>query len=455
MANYESTLLEQRNFFSEGLTKDVAFRINSLKRLQSWIRDHETEILTALKQDLNKSPFEAYATEIGVVLDEIKYALKNIKKWSSDKRVRTSIKNFPAKCFIQSDPYGVVLIISPWNYPFMLAIAPVIGAIAAGNCVIMKPSEYSPNTSALIAQMIKEVFDKSFVTVVLGCHKESESLLSNNFDYICFTGSTSVGKIVMGAASKHLTPVTLELGGKSPCIVDETANIKLAARRIVWGKLLNAGQTCVAPDYLLVHKNVKEALLQEMISCAKLYFGENPCDNAEYPRIINKRHFDRLLNLLQDERVIVGGGFNTESLQIAPTLLDSVSWESPIMQEEIFGPLLPILTFESLPQAVEQINSRPKPLALYFFTTNKLNEKTVLQNISFGGGCVNDTVMHLSIPWIPFGGVGDSGMGGYRGKFGFETFSHKKSVLKTSLLVDLPIRYPPYKGLYLNLLRKL
>ena len=455
MSNYKSTLLEQQKFFSEGLTKDIVFRINSLKRLQSWIRNHETEILAALKQDLNKSPFEAYATEIGVVLDEIKYALKHIKKWSSDKRVRTSIKNFPAKCFIKSDPYGVVLIISPWNYPFMLAIAPVIGAIAAGNCVIMKPSEYSPHTSALIARMIEEVFEKSFVTVVLGCQKESESLLSNNFDYICFTGSTNVGKIIMEAASKHLTPVTLELGGKSPCIVDETANIKLAARRIIWGKLLNAGQTCVAPDYLLVHKNVKEALLQEMISCTKLYFGEKPCDNAEYPKIINKKHFDRLLNLLQDERVIVGGGFNAESLQIAPTLLDGVSWDSPIMQEEIFGPLLPIITYESLSEAVEQINCRPKPLALYLFTTNKLNEKAVLQNISFGGGCVNDTVMHLSIPWIPFGGVGESGMGGYRGKFGFETFSHKKSVLKTSLLVDLPIRYPPYKGLYLNLLRKL
>ena len=455
MKEYETILSEQRLFFAKGNTKNVAFRKNSLKRLESWIRKHDTEVMAALRQDLNKAPFEAYATEVGVVLDELRHTIRHINKWSANKRVRSTIKNFPSKCFIRSEPYGIVLFMSPWNYPFMLTISPLIGAVAAGNCAVVKPSAYSPNTSALINRMIKDVFDTSHVTVVTGGRKENATLLTHKFDYICFTGSTAVGKVVMEAAAKHLTPVTLELGGKSPCIVDETANLKLAARRIVWGKFINAGQTCVAPDYLLVQKSIKDKLLKEVVSCIKEFFSESPCDNTEYAKIINEKHFTRLLALMQNERVIVGGHSNAQTMQIAPTILDDVAWDSPVMQEEIFGPILPVLTFDSLVQAVEWVNARPKPLALYIFTTSKHNERSILMDISYGGGCVNDTVVQLSISRLPFGGIGDSGMGGYHGKYGFETFSHKKSILKKSLLLDIPLRYPPYKELYLKLLKKL
>lgn len=455
MKEYTSVLAKQRAFFASGRPKCLTFRINSLKRLEAWIKEHDAEVMKALKQDLNKAPFEAYATEIGVVLDELRYAIKHVGQWSRDRHVGSSIKNFPAACYIKPEPYGVVLIMSPWNYPFMLSVAPLIGALAAGNCAVVKPSAYSPYTSALIDRMLRDVFDESHVAVVLGGRRENEHLLAEKFDYICFTGSGTVGKTVMEAAAKHLTPITLELGGKSPCIVDETANLKLAARRIVWGKFINAGQTCVAPDYVMVHNSVKDALLREMIRYIKKFFGERPCENEDYAKIINEKHFNRLLGLLDREHIVLGGESNAKTLQIAPTLLDGVTWDSPVMQEEIFGPLLPVLTFDSLALAAERIQARPKPLALYLFTTDSRHEKNILRNLSFGGGCVNDTVVHLSIPRMPFGGVGESGMGGYHGKFGFETFSHHKSILKKSLLLDIPLRYPPYKQLYLNLLKRL
>lgn len=452
---YNDMLFKQRCFFASEKTRDTSFRKKSLRALDAWIRGHDGDILAALKQDLNKAPFEAYATEVGVVLDELKLALHKTPSWSRSKRVRSSIKNFPARCYIQPEPYGVALIMSPWNYPFMLTVGPLIGAVAAGNCAVVKPSAYSPHTSALISRMVKEVFDPAHVTVILGGRKENEALLSQRFDYIFFTGSVAVGKTVMEAASKTLTPVTLELGGKSPCIVDETANIKLAAKRITWGKYINAGQTCVAPDYILVHKNVKDALIREITNCIRSFFGEHLCENDEYARIVNEKHFSRLVGLMQGESISIGGVSNEKTLQIAPTILDKATWNSPVMQEEIFGPLLPVLTFDSLRQVVDTVNARPKPLALYLFTTNKQTEKDILRSISFGGGCVNDTVVHLSIPHMPFGGVGESGMGGYHGKAGFDTFSHKKSILKKSLLLDIPLRYPPYKELYLKLLKML
>ncbi|MTI67009.1 MAG: aldehyde dehydrogenase [Firmicutes bacterium] len=453
MFDIKGIIEKQRLFFEKDKTKDINFRIEKLNILKKAIIENEKEIMKALKKDLNKSPFESYETEIGIILDEIKYTIKHISRWTKPKRVKTPLSLFLSSSYIYPEPYGLVLIISPWNYPLQLALSPLIGSIAAGNCSIIKPSEYSPHTSKILDKIIRENFDDSYITVVKGGKEISEKLLDEKFDYIFFTGGVSVGKIVMKKASKYLTPVTLELGGKSPCIVEETANIDLAAKRIVWGKFLNAGQTCVAPDYLLVHKNIKNKLITKMEEYILKFYTKNPCSNKEYPKIINKKHFNRLLNLMKSGNVISGGQYSDKTNHIAPTIIDGITWESPIMQEEIFGPLLPVLEFKELNEVVLNVNKNPKPLALYLFINNKKKERYVLDNISFGGGCINDTIIHLATPYMPFGGVGESGIGAYHGKESFLTFSHRKSILKKSNLFDIPLRYPPYKK-RLNLLKK-
>lgn len=453
MFDIKGIIEKQRLFFEKDKTKDINFRIEKLNILKKAIIENEKEIMKALKKDLNKSPFESYETEIGIILDEIKYTIKHISRWTKPKRVKTPLSLFLSSSYIYPEPYGLILIISPWNYPLQLALSPLIGSIAAGNCSIIKPSEYSPHTSKILDKIIRENFDDSYITVVKGGKEISEKLLDEKFDYIFFTGGVSVGKIVMKKASKYLTPVTLELGGKSPCIVEETANIDLAAKRIVWGKFLNAGQTCVAPDYLLVHKNIKNKLITKMEEYILKFYTKNPCSNKEYPKIINKKHFNRLLNLMKSGNVISGGQYSDKTNHIAPTIIDGITWESPIMQEEIFGPLLPVLEFKELNEVVLNVNKNPKPLALYLFINNKKKERYVLDNISFGGGCINDTIIHLATPYMPFGGVGESGIGAYHGKESFLTFSHRKSILKKSNLFDIPLRYPPYKK-RLNLLKK-
>ncbi len=449
----KKVIQKQRSFFETGKSKDIGFRIEKLKTLKKAVIENEKEIMEALKNDLNKSPFESYATEIGFLLEEINYTIKHISKWVKPKKVKSSLKHFPSSSYIYTEPYGVILIIAPWNYPFQLALSPLVGAIAAGNCSIIKPSEYSQHTSAILDKLIRENFDESFITVVRGGREVAQKLLDEKFDYIFFTGSVQVGKIIMEAASKHLTPVTLELGGKSPCIVDETANIDLAAKRIIWGKSLNAGQTCVAPDYLLVQKNMKDKLINKMSEYITKFYGTDPLTNKQYPKIINEKHFNRLLKLMENGNIVCGGQYTDETMHIAPTIIDGVTLESPIMQEEIFGPLLPVLEFENLNQALTVVNKYPKPLALYLFTNDKQKEKYVINNTSFGGGCINDTIIHLATPHMPFGGVGESGMGAYHGKASFDTFSHKKSVMKKSNILDVPLKYPPFED-DLRLLKK-
>lgn len=455
MQNIKEIIERQRVFYDGATTKDVHFRKEKLKVLREAIIKNEQEIMEALKKDLNKSSFEAYATEIGMVLEEISYTIKHLSAWEKPKKVRTPITQFKSSSTIYSDPFGVVLIMSPWNYPFQLTLSPLVGAIAAGNCSIIKPSNYSPHTSAVINKLIWQNFDDTFISVIQGGREQNSALLEEKFDYIFFTGSVEVGKVVMEAASKHLTPVTLELGGKSPCIVDETANIDLAAKRIVWGKFLNAGQTCVAPDYLLVHSSVKGELINRLRHYIGEFYGEDPSMNADYPKIINEKHYHRLINLMKSGNVVFGGQYVDETLQIAPAIMNDVTWNSDIMQEEIFGPILPLLEFQNLNEAVSEIAQRPSPLALYLFTNDKNNEQYVIKKTSFGGGCINDTIVHLATPHMPFGGVGDSGMGGYHGRASFELFSHKKSILKKSNRIDLPLRYPPYKKSALRLLKKI
>lgn len=455
MPNISKVIEDQQAFFSSGKTRNVEFRLRQLATLADWIKKYDENILAALKKDLGKSRFEGYATEIGIVLDEIKYIRKRLRSWTKDQRVPTTIKQFPAKCFRRYEPYGRVLIISPWNYPFQLAVTPLVGALCAGNTAVIKPSEYSPATSKLLARMIQECFKEEYIAVVEGGKEQNIELLSHKFDYIFFTGSTPIGRIVMSTAAKFLTPVTLELGGKSPCIVDESADIKLTARRITWGKFLNAGQTCVAPDYLLIHCSMKEAFVEAFKKCIAAFYGLNPLESPDYPRIINRGHFDRILGLIKNEKVIVGGDFNPTTLKIEPTVLDEVSFDSLIMNEEIFGPVLPIITFEDINQIKVWLTDRPKPLACYIFTRNRKTEEMLLNELSFGGGCVNDTIVHLATSHMPFGGVGESGMGSYHGKRSFETFSHCKSIVKKSSLIDIPIRYPPFKEISYWLLKRI
>ncbi|RKD30545.1 aldehyde dehydrogenase [Thermohalobacter berrensis] len=446
MGKHREIVEKQKNFFEKGITKNISFRMEMLKHLKKVILENEKLILKALKDDLNKPPFEAYATEIGIVLDEIDYVIKNLKNWTKPKKVKTPIFHFLSKSFIYPEPYGVVLIIAPWNYPFQLVLSPLIGAIAGGNCAIIKPSEYSSNTSKILSKIINENFKSDFITVIEGGSEVNKSLLEQKFDYIFFTGSVRVGKIVMEAASKHLTPITLELGGKSPCIVDEEANIDLAAKRITWGKFLNAGQTCVAPDYLLVHKNIKEGLIKNIIKYIKEFYGDDPRKSPDYPRIINKKHFIRLSKLLEDGEIVYGGEVDEDDLYLSPTIIDNIDWNFEIMKDEIFGPLLPVLEYKDLDEVINKVNGKPKPLALYFFSNNKEKEKKVLEDIPFGGGCINDTIVHVASSYLPFGGVGNSGMGSYHGKASFDTFTHYKSILKKSNMFDINLRYPPYRN---------
>lgn len=434
---------QQRVFFNTGQTKTLEFRLEQLKRLKQAIVDRQDAILQAAQADLGRPAFEAYF-EIAT-LAEINLALKQLKTWVKPRRVATSIDQFPASAWVQPEPLGVVLIIGPWNYPFQLMMSPLIGAIAAGNCAVLKPSEHAPHTAKVIAELVHTTFDSNYITVIEGDASVSQQLLAEKFDHIFFTGGTSIGKIVMAAAAKHLTPVTLELGGKSPCIVDADVRLDYTAKRIVWGKLINAGQTCIAPDYLLVDRRIKSALIDQMKHWIEVFYGADPANSPDYGRIINSHHFDRLISLLNEQTPIIGGQFDPKTRYIAPTILDNVTWDDAIMQEEIFGPILPVLTYDDLNAAIAQINSRPKPLALYLFSNNQQTQNQILQSTSSGGVCLNDTVMQVGALGLPFGGVGESGMGSYHGKSSFDTFSHQKSVLKRSLWLDLAWRYAPYK----------
>lgn len=444
---------KQRKFYSSNISKDLKFRIQNLKLLRSIIIKYEKEIQETLRLDLGKSETEAYMTEIGMVLDEIKYNIKHLAKWAKKKYVSTPLSQFPARSYRIPEPRGLVLIISPWNYPFLLSIQPLIGAIAAGNCVIIKPSEYSVNTSKLLKKILTEIYSEAYVTVVLGEKEVAQELLKEKFDYIFYTGSTKIGKIVMEAAAKNLTPVTLELGGKSPCIVDEKCNVELAAKRIAYGKILNSGQTCVAPDYVFVHQNVKEQFLNFLIKYLNNFLGENALNNSDYPKIINEMQFNRIISLIDKEHVIYGGGYNRNILKIEPTILTIKDMTSKVMQEEIFGPILPIIGYNNLDYIINYININPKPLALYLFTNNKKIEKRILKEVSYGGGCINDTIIHLANKRLGFGGVGNSGIGEYHGKFSFDTFSHYKSIIKKSNHIDLPVRYHPYSKMKEKLIR--
>ena len=446
-------LEKQKDFFRSGKTLDIAFRVEYLKKLKQTIKDYEELIFDALFKDLGKSRTESYMCEIGLVLDEISYMIKNIKKFTKEQIVPTPMTNFPSKSKIKLVPRGNVLIMSPWNYPFLLAIEPLVDAISAGNTVVLKPSAYSPATSDVVFKIINNIFPEEYVKVVRGGRKENEALLSYKYDYIFFTGSQNVGKEVLRKSAENLTPVTLELGGKSPCIIDKTANIPLTAKRIVFGKFLNCGQTCVAPDYLLCHENVKDDLIAEIKKQIIKQFGENPLVNKTYGKIINEKHFNRVKDLIDENKVIVGGKYDENTLKIEPTVMDNVSWDDLIMQEEIFGPILPILTFKSADYIIEKIENRPHPLALYVFSQDKKFIDKITSHCRFGGGCINDVVVHLATPEMPFGGFGESGMGAYHGKFGFETFSHRRSILDKSLCVDLPMRYQPYKTSYFKLLK--
>lgn len=438
--NIKNIVANSRNYYNNGNTKDVNQRINYLLALKASINKNEKDIIDALNKDLNKSEFEAFMTEIALLYEEIHYMTKHLKKWTKPKKVKTPITHFPSKSFIYSEAYGVVLIMSPWNYPFYLSIAPLIGAIAAGNTVVLKPSNYSSNTSLIIDKIMKEVFPSDYVSVVLGGRRENLELLDQKFDYIFFTGSPNVGKVVMESASKNLTPVSLELGGKSPTIVTKNANINLAAKRIAWGKFINAGQTCVAPDYVIIDEAVRNEFIEKIKEYINKFYIESYYNNT-FPKIITNNHFERVVSLINKDDVIFGG--ESKDNFISPTLVNA-SWNSKIMEEEIFGPILPIITYNSFDEIIKEIVDRPRPLALYLFTENKDEMKKVTNNINYGGGCINDVIVHLATVHMPFGGIGNSGMGNYHGKFSFDTFTHKKSILKKSTKLDINLRYPPY-----------
>ena len=448
-----SLVTRQRKYFQTGATLPVSVRITALRGLYTAIVKYENEIHDALKKDLGKSGFESYMCETGLVLEEISYMLKHIRRFAGEKRVRTPLAQFHSRSFKKPSPYGVTLIMSPWNYPFMLTLSPLVDALAAGNTAVVKPSAYSPNTSEILRKILSQCFDPQYVAVVTGGRAENTCLLREHFDYIFFTGSQTVGKEVMRNAAEYLTPVTLELGGKSPCIVDQTADIRLAARRIVFGKYLNCGQTCVAPDYIYCHRSVKDSLVKEIQRQIQLQYGEEPLHNPDYGKIINKKHFDRILGLIEEKKIVHGGNSDRDTLRIEPTVLDNVTFADPVMQEEIFGPLMPVLVFDSLDEAIAGINAMPHPLALYFFTSDKAAAKDVTSRCGFGGGCINDTIIHLATTEMGFGGFGESGMGAYHGKTGFDTFSHYKSIVDKKTWIDLPMRYQPYRKMHEKMVR--
>ena len=435
----------QRSYFQSGATLPVSARLAALRRLYNAISSHEKEIRRALQKDLGKSGFESYMCETGMVLEEISYMLKHTPKFAREQRVHTPLAQFCSRSYKKPSPYGVTLIMSPWNYPFMLTLSPLADALAAGNTAVVKPSAYSPYTSEVLLSILTECFDPKYVAVVTGGRAENTCLLREHFDYIFFTGSQAVGKEVMRSAAEHLTPVTLELGGKSPCIVDQTADIRLAARRIVFGKYLNCGQTCVAPDYVYCHRSVKDQLIKEVQKQIRRQYGKQPLHSSDYGKIINEKHFDRILGLIDEKKVVHGGGSDRSTLRIEPTVMDNVTFSDAVMQEEIFGPVMPILVFDSLDEVIRRINSMPHPLALYIFTSDKKAARKVTARCGFGGGCINDTIIHLATSEMGFGGFGESGMGAYHGKTGFDTFTHYKSIVDKKTWIDLPMRYQPYR----------
>lgn len=442
----------QRQAFQMNHPYPVEERLEALELLREGILRREKEIFQALEQDLGKSPGEAYMTEIGMVLTELRCAIRHLQKWAAPQQVKTPLAQFPARSYILKEPYGVVLIMAPWNYPFQLTLSPFIGALAAGNHCILKPSNYSPATSGVIYDLIAECFPAERAAVILGGREENQALLEQRFDYIFFTGGVSVGKIVLEKAARHLTPVSLELGGKSPCIVDDSADIAVAARRIAFGKGLNAGQTCVAPDYLLVQEKVKDKLMAQIRKCWQTFYGDALC-SPQWPRMVNEKHYRRVMELLSHEKIYCGG--QGDGQHIAPTLLTDVRWDAPIMQEEIFGPVLPVISFKRMEEIVPRINAGEKPLALYLFSRRASAQELILEKVPFGGGCINDTIIHLASDRLPFGGVGHSGMGAYHGKYSFDTFTHEKSVVSKANWLDIPVRYAPFSQKKLKLIRKL
>lgn len=443
----------QRNFFLTGKTLPIAYRKEALKKLYKAVEDNEALLTDALYSDLGKSRQESYMCEIGLVKSEIGYMLRHMRSFARERRVHTPLAQTLSRSFIKPSPYGNVLIMSPWNYPVLLTLEPLTDALAAGNTAIIKPSAYSPAVSEVLDKLISGCFPKEYVAVVKGGRQENSSLLDCDFNYIFFTGSKTVGKEVMKKASERLIPITLELGGKSPCIVDKSANIKLAAKRIVFGKFVNCGQTCVAPDYIYCDSSVKERLVEELINQIQRQYGESPLDNNDYGKIISKKHFDRIVALIDSEKTAFGGKTIPQSLKIEPTIMDNVSWDDAVMQEEIFGPVLPIFEYKSLEEAADKINSMDSPLALYIFSSDKRNIDFVKNRIQFGGGCINDTLIHLATSEMGFGGVGESGMGSYHGRAGFDAFSHKKSIVDKKTIIDLPMRYQPYTKLYEKMVR--
>ena len=442
--NIDHILKSQSKFFQSGATLPVSFRIEMLKKLRDAVKKYEGEITEALKADLGKSASESYMCEIGMVLSEITYMLRHIKKFAAKQYVATPLAQFASVSYKQPAPYGNTLIMSPWNYPFLLTLDPLVNAIAAGNTAIVKPSAYSPATGEVVKRLLEECYSEEYVAVVTGGRKENAALLDKKFDFIFFTGSTTVGKEVLRRAAEYVTPVVLELGGKSPCIVDSSAKIKLAARRIVFGKYLNCGQTCVAPDYVLCDASVKNELVKEICTEITKQFGAAPLENPDYGKLINEKHFERVCGLIDAEKIVCGGVTKKESLQIAPTVLDNVTWSDAVMQEEIFGPVLPILTFTKFDEIFDMLKDKAKPLALYFFSEDKAHIKAVTERIPYGGGCINDTIIHLATSEMGFGGVGESGMGSYHGREGFNTFSHTKSIVDKKTWLDLAMRYQPY-----------
>ena len=456
MTNQEiqSLLEKQRAYYRSGATIPVCFRIRQLKKLYATVKKYQSEINDALMCDLGKSHYEGFMCESGLVLSEISYMIKHTRQFSKRKTVPTPLAQFHSHSFKQPTPYGNVLIMSPWNYPFLLTLDPLADAIAAGNTAIVKPSAYSPATSNIVEKIIKECFSPEYVAVVTGGRAENTALLDQKFDLVFFTGSQAVGKEVLRRTAEHLTPAVLELGGKSPCIVDQSANIKLAAKRIVFGKYLNCGQTCVAPDYILCHSSVKDEFVKAVICEVKKQYGDDPLKNENYGKIINSKHFDRLCGLIDEKKVVIGGNTNPDTCQIAPTVMDNVTYDDAVMGEEIFGPIMPILSFDDFDDVVNDLKTKDKPLALYLFTSNKKHVRRVTTELSYGGGCINDVVIHLASSEMGFGGVGESGMGSYHGKDGFDAFSHYKSIVDKKTWLDLPMRYQPYKSkIYKKLLQ--
>ena len=444
---------KQRTFFSTGATLDVNFRIAALKKLRCAVRENEAAIAQALHADLGKSPVEGYMCETGMVLSEIRYMLRHIRRFAREHAAATPLAQFVSRSYQKPTPYGVTLIMSPWNYPFMLSLDPMVDAIAAGNTVVLKPSAYAPAVSQLLKKLLREVYPEEFVAVIEGGREENACLLEQKFDHIFFTGSKAVGRLVLEKAARHLTPATLELGGKSPCIVDQSAKLELAARRIVFSKFLNCGQTCVAPDYILCHSAVKDQLVECLKAEIRRQYGEDPLRSPLYGRIISRKHFDRVTGLIDPDKTVWGGVTDADALKIGPTIMDHLTWNDKVMGEEIFGPLLPVLTFDKVEDVIEAVNNRDKPLALYVYAEDRKVIREITSRCSFGGGCVNDCIIHLATSNMGFGGVGESGMGAYHGKTGFDAFTHYKSIVDKKTWIDLPMRYQPYSRFYSWLIR--